>query len=526
VPLAAVNAVLRGETAQWLAQAQKDNFHARLARSFEGEIMRANGTAGDFMITSKPMLDDGGNVVGFYGSIQDISGRKAVEQELERLTYRDPLTGIPNRGMFYRELHEALEPNSGEGVQAALLLLDFDHFKEINDSWGHACGDEFLRKASETIGAVLAGEHFFARLGGDEFAVLVAGGAAREAVERLAARLIEALQAPMTLARGEASLGASIGIAMAPQDGASASDLQRNADLALYRAKEEGRGRFRFFDSMMYDAAQRKVAMERALKQALAADAGLSVHYQPQIDLNSGCVTGFEALLRWEHPEWGHVPPAEFIAIAERSALIRDLGLWVLRRAAQQAKGWIDAGEAPRQMSVNVSPAQIWHGDFAEDVAGVLNQIGLEPGALCLELTESVFVGHTQEHVREALDRIKSLGVALALDDFGSGYSSLGYLARLPFDKIKIDRIFVHGCHASRRAQKLLGGIVALGHGLGMEIIAEGVEDKDELAVVTHLGCDVVQGYIFARPACAQDALRLANARGAARVPAALGGGL
>jgi EAL domain-containing protein (putative c-di-GMP-specific phosphodiesterase class I) len=287
----------------------------------------------------------------------------------------------------------------------------------------------------------------------------------------------------------------------------------RHADLALYRAKEEGRGRFVFFKPDMHTALQRRTALGRDLHAAISGNVGLSAHYQPQIDLSTGRVTGFEALTRWDHPTRGSIPPSEFIPVAENSRLICDLGLWVLRQAASQAKAWLDAGEPPREVAVNVSTAQIRHADLVRQVADVLEQTGLPAHLLCIELTESLLADYAEGHVRTVLNELKGLGVTLALDDFGTDYSSLGYLARLPFDKLKIDRLFVDGITDSDRARELLKGIIALGRGLGMAVVAEGAEKPGEVAILREYGCDLAQGYFFARPAPAADALNVARDR-------------
>jgi diguanylate cyclase (GGDEF)-like protein len=456
------------------------------------------------------MTGDDGRIIGFVGTMQDITDRKVVEEKLAKLAYFDPLTGLANRSMFHREVNDVLTRCGRAGSQAALLLLDLDRFKEVNDSLGHASGDELLARVAQLISRVLGNSHFFARLGGDEFAIVMQGGTDRASVERLAAEIIATVSGSILLDRGEVSIGTSIGVAMIPGDGGNLTDLQRNADLALYRAKESGRGRLVFFEPGMNTAVQHKIAIARELRRAITENVGLNVYYQPQVSLSDGRVTGFEALMRWNHPTLGNIPPSEFIPIAESSQLICDLGLWILRQAALQAKAWLDAGEVQREIAVNVSAAQIWHTDFVHDVAEVLKETGLPPHLLCLELTESLLADHAGGRVRGVLTALKSLGVTLALDDFGTGYSSLGYLTQLPFDTIKIDRIFVDGIAESESARKLLEGIIALGRGLGMTIVAEGAETADEVAILGQFRCDLVQGYIFARPAAAHDALKSA----------------
>jgi EAL domain-containing protein (putative c-di-GMP-specific phosphodiesterase class I) len=314
---------------------------------------------------------------------------------------------------------------------------------------------------------------------------------------------------PVELAEGEACIGATIGIAVLPEHGATAEKASRNADLALYMAKEAGRGRAQLFEPVYAEAVDQKLDLGRRLRHAVESG-GLQTHYQPQIDLKTGRVSGFEALLRWSHPQRGPIAPSEFIPIAESTGLIVDLGHWVLRDACRQMRSWLDAGLPPRTISVNVSPAQIWNGDFEKVVSTVLAETGLPPELLCLELTESLFVDHTKQKVSTTLAALSKLGIRLALDDFGSGYSSLGYLTRLPFNCLKIDRSFVSGIATVPEKRKLLGGIIALAHGLGMSVVAEGAELAEEVELLGAFDCDCVQGYVFARPVAAGEAVVVA----------------
>jgi diguanylate cyclase (GGDEF)-like protein len=466
-------------------------------------------------VTSKAVTNAEGRIIGFSGTIQDISARKSAEETLERLAYYDPLTGLANRALFHREINDVLTHCTQTGSRAALLLLDLDHFKEVNDSLGHAAGDELLCKVAHLISRALGNNHFLSRLGGDEFAIILRGDVDLSAIEALAAEVIATISGSITLDWGEVTIGTSIGIVLIPRDGSTLNDLLRHADLALYRAKEDGRGRFDFFEADMSAGAQHKIVLARELRRAVNNNTGLSVHYQPQVELSTGRVTGFEALMRWTHPTFGNVPPSDFIPIAESSQLICDLGLWILREAALQAKAWIDAGETAREIAVNVSAAQIWHTDFVGDVVRVLKETGLPPHLLCLELTESLLADHAEGRVRTVLTEFKRLGVTLALDDFGTDYSSLGYLTQLPFDKLKIDRIFIGGIVSSERARRLLEGVIALGRGLGMLIVMEGVENPDEVEILRGFNCDVIQGYVFARPTPASQALTFARDPGA-----------
>ena len=479
-------------------------------RSIDVRVRRADGEYGHFAITTKLNIDDEGHKTGIFGTIQDITDRKQSADQLEKLAYHDPLTGLANRTLFHRRVNDALGRCTQTGEIGALLLLDLDRFKDVNDSLGHAVGDALLVKVAHLLARTLGNAHFVARLGGDEFAVLLEGLSDQKEGERIAAEIVKVISGMTVLDRIEVSVGTSIGIAMLFDHGRTSDELLRSADLALYRAKEEGRGRYMVFDAGMDEAVQDKVALALDLRNALANDDGLSVHYQPQIDLLTGRVIGYEALIRWNHPVRGNVPPDVFIPIAESSHLICDVGYWVMRQAALQAKQWLDAGVPTPTIAVNVSAAQIWNSDLVSDVSSVLAESGLPPHLLCLELTESLLMDQNESRVRNVLKSLKEFGVTLALDDFGTGYSSLGYLTQLPFDKLKIDRIFIDGVNNSQRSTELLRGIIALGRGLGMTTIAEGAETQEEIAVLRELGCDQVQGYFYARPTPADEALAFA----------------
>ncbi len=480
-------------------------------RSVDVKVRRGDGSIGDFAVTSKAILDRNGKLEGFSGTIQDITERKQAEEQLEQLAYYDPLTGLANRALFRRQIDDVLERTHRSGVSAALLLLDLDRFKEVNDSLGHAAGDELLAKVAHLLGRVIGRDCFLARLGGDEFAVIIPDCTESGLTERIAQDIIAVVSKPVELDRGEVHIGTSIGIVRIPSDGRDSEELLRHADLALYRAKEEGRGRFACFNSDMNDLVQQKTALARDLRHAAAGGFGLETRYQPQVELASNRVVGFETLMRWNHPTRGYISPTEFIPIAESSSLISDIGLWIMRESAVQAKLWLDLGQPPREVSVNVSAAQIWQTELEDDVARILDETGLPPHLLCLELTESLFADHSEGRVRRALTALKGLGVTLALDDFGTGYSSLGYLTQLPFDKLKIDRVFVDGIVTSLRKRKLLEGIIALGRGLGMTVIAEGAEMGAEVDILREFGCDRVQGFVYARPALASEALAFAK---------------
>ncbi|MGY3691257.1 diguanylate cyclase (GGDEF)-like protein/PAS domain S-box-containing protein [Bradyrhizobium sp. USDA 3240] len=484
---------------------QRRVVRTRRTEATDLRILHADGTARDLAVICKAEVAHD-KVVGIIGTVQDVTERKEAERQLEQLAYTDPLTGLANRALFTRQLAASIEGCTRQDRRAALLLIDLDRFKEVNDSLGHAAGDKLLIQVAAALRQELGPRAFIARLGGDEFAVLAEGcGTSDTALTRLADRLIGKLSVPVDLAEGEAFVGATIGIARLPEHGATAETAVRNADLALYMAKEAGRGRAQLFEPVYAQAVDQRLDLGRHLRHAVEAGT-LEAHYQPQVDLRTGRVTSFEALLRWTHPERGPISPAEFIPIAESTGLIVDLGLWVLREACRQGRAWLDAGLPPRSVSVNVSPAQIWNVDFDAAVSAVLAETGFPAKLLCLELTESLFVDHTEQRISRTLTALSGLGVRLALDDFGSGYSSLGYLTRLPFHWLKVDRAFVDGISTAPEKRKLLGGIIALSHGLGMTVVAEGAELAAEVDVLGGLDCDLVQGFVFSPPVAADKA--------------------
>lgn len=446
-------------------------------------------------------------VVRIGGTLQDVTASKEAERQLEQLAYFDPLTGLANRALFKRELAGEVERLKRDGGGSALLLLDLDRFKEVNDSLGHAAGDDLLQRVAQLLQRLMPQDAFISRLGGDEFAIILRGQSDREAISAFAQTLVDAAEKPVTLGRSEAKIGTSIGIVELLKDADDAETLVKYADLALYQAKDQGRGRYTFFTHELDELIQYKVMLARDLRLAAAENRDLEVWFQPLMALKGRGIRGFEALMRWKHPTRGYIPPAEFIPVAESSSLISDLGNWILRESAQTVKTWIDAGGEAHEVSVNLSPAQIWQCDLEAEVAAVLRETGLPPHLLCLELTESLFVDHAEGRVRQVLNSLKALGVSLALDDFGTGYSSLAYLTQLPFDKLKIDRAFVQNAPYSPKGRRVLEGMIALGHGLGMTVVAEGIETENELAILEAAGCDLIQGYLLGRPKPAAEAL-------------------
>ena len=429
------------------------------------------------------------------------------EDRLRHLALHDPLSGLPNRTYFGERLASAIDGVARDDTLAAVLAIDLDHFKDINDTLGHHVGDGLIRAVAQRLARALRGEDLVARLGGDEFAVITTDVPDLATLERVAERLIESLRAPYAIMGHTLVIGASVGIALVDRRSGEAADIMRRADVALYRAKNEGRNRACIYDADMDADLRERKELENDLRAAIAED-GLSVAYQPIMNASGEKIAGVEALCRWRHPKRGDVPPGVFIPIAERSELIIALGEWVLRKACVEGKAWTSL-----TVAVNVSPLQFRRQDFVEVVERILAETGFDPKRLELELTESTLLGNVDE-AEKAMLRLKAHGVRFALDDFGTGYSSLLYLRRFPFDKIKIDRSFVLAIETAADAASIVHAIVSLGRGLGMKVTAEGVETAEQQLFLRAAGVHFLQGYRFGKPAPAQviaDRLEQAN---------------
>jgi diguanylate cyclase (GGDEF)-like protein len=424
----------------------------------------------------------------------DVTGRKRTERRIAHMARHDALTGLPNRTLFHERLEEALASSRRHGESVALLCLDLDHFKTVNDTLGHPAGDALLKAVAERLRTDLGDEDTIARLGGDEFAILLRGGAQPDDATGLARRTIASLSEPFVLGDDHVTAGVSIGIAIGPTDGADADQLFKHADLALYRAKADGRAVFRFFEPEMDAQVQERRSLEMDLREALS-EGQFRLEYQPVYDANKNDLVGFEALLRWDHPLRGAVPPSQFIPVAEETRLIVPLGEWALRAACREAASW------PKgiRLAVNVSAAQFRTANLAETVVSALSASGLAPNRLELEITESILMQSNDACLR-MLHQLRALGVRIAMDDFGTGYSSLSYLRSFPFDRIKIDRSFVREMTHNGECAAIVRAIVQLGATLGIATIAEGVETREQLEAVRAQGCNEVQGYFFGRP--------------------------
>ena len=437
------------------------------------------------------------------GVSEDIAERKRAEAQIARLAHYDPLTELPNRVLFQRHLSEALARRARKGDQLAVHFIDLDRFKTVNDTLGHPLGDELLRVAAERLRGCVREGDTVARLGGDEFAVVQTGLSDMTGATRLAERIVEAMSAPFDLQGHQVVIGASVGVAAAPSDGEDADELLKKADMALYRAKADGRGAFHFFERAMDEQLQARRALELDLRRALTAGE-FELYYQPLYNLGDERVTGCEALLRWRHPDRGMVSPADFIPLAEEIGLIVPLGEWVLRTACAEAARWPDHV----RLAVNLSPAQFRDRGLVRTVVSAIAASGLPAQRLELEITESVLLQDSAANMTMLHD-LKALGVRISMDDFGTGYSSLSYLRSFPFDKIKIDQTFVRDILEDSDAMAIIKAVLDLGSSMGIVTTAEGVETLEQLNALRGQGCAEIQGYFISRPAPASEIAQL-----------------
>jgi diguanylate cyclase (GGDEF)-like protein/PAS domain S-box-containing protein len=434
---------------------------------------------------------------GFLVAVVDITERRKAEARIAYMAHHDGLTNLPNRQLFQERLTQGLEGGKSPNEHIAVLCIDLDLFKNVNDSLGHPIGDRLLKLVAERLRAQIRGNHLAARLGGDEFAVILSSDVSPNEASDFAARLIKILSAPYDIEGNEVVIGASIGIALSPGDGETSEELMRNADLALYRAKEDGGSVHRFFEREMDRQAQKRRDMELDLRRAFN-NGEFELHYQPLVDIATDRIGGFEALLRWRHPEKGMISPAEFIPVAEDIGLIVSIGEWVLREACNEAVKW----PSDVKIAVNLSPVQFRSRNLVQVVVSALAQSGLSPKRLELEITESLFLAETESNLA-ILHQLRELGVGISMDDFGTGYSSLSYLRSFPFDKIKIDRSFVKDLARRTDCVAIVRAISGLGRSLNITTTAEGVETVDQLDWLRAEGCNQVQGFLFgaAKPA-------------------------
>ncbi len=478
-----------------LQQARSEPYAVRVlelpVRHYEGHPCHAE-------ITITNLLGNP-SVGGLVLNSRDISERKMLEDQLVHEAFHDSLTALANRALFKDRVEHTFERRSREGGGVAVLFLDLDGFKEVNDSLGHASGDVLLTQVGDRLRSCVWSGDTVARVGGDEFAVLLET-AEEHVAKRVAERITETLREPFSIEGQEIHVRASVGIAVSDPDVEGADQLLRNADLAMYRAKSAGEGSFELYDPDMHTAVVQRLQLGAALRQAVESG-GLGLHYQPTFALSTGEIVGVEALVRWQQLGVGPIPPSQFIPLAEDSGLVRQIGGWVLREACHQAVAWQERYPSRNQLyvSVNISGRQLKHDEIIDEVAEALSASGLPPGCLVLEITESVLMEHTEENLL-VLERLRGMGVRLAIDDFGTGYSSLSYLHRFPVDMLKIDRSFVDHLKGTSEDAELVRTIVRLGQSLRMVTVGEGVEDHAQFLTLKRIGCDLAQGFYFARP--------------------------
>ncbi len=470
-------------------------------------------------LEAEPKIDSEGNCTHMLGTIQDITESAHAQKQIHDLAYYDLVTGLPNRAQLRENLAQALRLSERQDNQFALLFLDLDHFKQVNDTLGHDAGDDLLVQVSQRLSGVLrdsdtlsgpnnhdddsASKNTVARIGGDEFVVLLGSINRAEDAARVAERIAESTSAPYTISDVEVAVTTTIGISVYPTDGRDSETLMKHADVAMYHAKENGRNGYQFYSTDIHEHALSRFSMERELKLAIE-DNQLSLLYQPKLDMVTGETIGVEALARWNHPERGPISPTDFIPLAEETGLIMPLGKWVLEESTRQVQKWKDQGLGTFSVAINCSPVQFTRGNMIADIDEALKASQIDPNLLEIELTENLFL-HNIENGIQLLNSLKGLGVQIAIDDFATGVSSLSYLKRLPVDKLKIDRAFVEELHVDKGDEAIVSAIVTLGHRLGLKIVAEGVELEEQYDILRKLKCNEIQGYYFSYPLSSDD---------------------
>ena len=471
----------------------------RLSMSAEVRLRLADESWCYFEAVATNLLRDP-RVSGIVTTFRDITERKDFEQKLRYQAYHDALTDLPNRTLFVERVERGLARAARRGLNVSVMFIDLDNFKVINDSLGHAVGDLLLVTLTERIKSCLRVEDTLARLSGDEFAILIEDVRDQDDARRMADRVQEQLQVPFILDRREVFASVSIGIALSDPSHVAPDDLLRDADLAMYRAKANGKARCEVFDSTMNEQATERLALESSMRRAIEREE-LRVFYQPIVTLQDSAVVGFEALVRWEHPDLGLISPVDFIPLAEETGMIVPIGAWVLKEACRQVKLWQDrlCPDRALLLSVNVSARQFQSPDLVETVANVLKETGFDPTHLKLELTESLMMQDVERTIQRLHD-LKGLSIQLVIDDFGTGYSSLAYLRRFPISVLKVDKSFIHRLGMDPQDHAIARSIVTLASDLGMQVVAEGIETAEQLEVLRELHCDFGQGYYFSRP--------------------------
>ncbi|UOY91788.1 EAL domain-containing protein [Ectobacillus sp. JY-23] len=445
-----------------------------------------------------PIKDEMGNIIRFDGVVTDISGRRKIEEDLHVMAFQDALTGLPNRRMFNKRLEKALKRAKKCNTKLAVMYLDLDRFKFINDSLGHQAGDRLLQLVSKRLTETMDDRTVISRQGGDEFSILIENVKDIQHIESIAKSLLHIITKPLQLEGYEYILTTSIGVSIYPDHADTADGLIKRADQAMYRAKESGKSNFKIYNPGMTQDLSRMMQVEQALHKALERNE-LSLYYQPIVDTCSSQINGFEALIRWKHAEWGFISPAEFIPIAEESSLIVPIGEWILQTACIENKKWRENGFPNTYVSVNISARQFEQDRFVQQVERILQETDMEPHYLRMEITETASMKNVENMIVK-LNKLKDLGIQVVLDDFGTGYSSLSYLQKLPIKALKIDQSFIRGINQDSNQEAIVKTIIGMTKGLKMNVIAEGVEQKQQLEFLQELGCYKMQGYLFSKP--------------------------
>jgi diguanylate cyclase (GGDEF)-like protein/PAS domain S-box-containing protein len=504
----ALHAYIHPDDLPWVSRLLDADYAGNPVFRHEFRVLRSNGEQRTLRVVGEASLGDDGRLLRMIGAFQDVSEHKQAEAQLVYLASYDTLTGLPNRSLFIDRLAHGLRQADRQQGRLALLFLDLDRFKEINDTLGHAAGDDLLRQAAERLKRVVRETDTVARLGGDEFTVVLEGLPSGEEAAGIAQKILDTLACPFRLGTHEVFVSASIGITVYPGDADGIDSLLKNADRAMYLAKAEGRNTYRYFTVEMNSRAHERLALETALRGALGRGEFV-LHYQPQVDVRSGDLVGFEALLRWQRGAQ-RVPPAEFVPVLEDTGLIVEVGAWVIEEACRWLAAWNTTYGVAASVAVNVSGRQFRDSGLLATVSRALRESGIAAAQLELEITESCLVDEARS--LDLIHALSGLGVRLAIDDFGTGYSSLAYLKRLPVEKLKIDRSFVHDISDDHEAAAIVAAILALAHTLQLRVVAEGVETVEQLAYLRHHDCDEIQGYLIAPPLAPSD---LAAWRGA-----------
>ncbi|MBL0388774.1 EAL domain-containing protein [Tumebacillus sp. ITR2] len=476
--------------------------HPTEKQEVEATITHKLGHQVDLSVINLP-IEVEGEVIGYFCIAKDITEQKRAERIINHMAFTDCLTDLPNRRLFRQRLTETIETaETNPDQKLAVLFIDLDRFKVINDSLGHAFGDHVLQAVSERLQSCVGEQDTLCRMGGDEFTLLLPTVKGPDCAVAMSKRIMEVVRKPLVVDGHEVHITTSIGIALYPENGLDADTLMKNADIAMYRIKEHGKNNYQLYTDVMNEDAIQHLQLERELRKAIDRDEFL-LHYQPQVNVSTGQITGMEALVRWQHPHRGLLSPIHFIPLAEETGLIVPIGEWVLRKACEDGQRWLQEGRKPMRMAVNLSLIQFQEPNLVETIQQILEETGLEPRYLELEITESIAMNNVEQVVAK-LERLVNLGIQISIDDFGTGFSSLSYLKKFPIHKLKIDRSFITDITSDPDDASIVSAIIAMANSLKLDLIVEGVETEDQQTYLHRLGCFEMQGYLFSRPLPAQ----------------------